>query len=70
MRQEQERMRANYERRKSQTADARKNEELEAELERTKAYYNKRIKDIEAKGIPGGKPGKPPKAGEQPSAVK
>lgn len=64
MRQEQERMKGNYERRIQQTPSGKEVQKLNQELENTKNYYNKRIKELEAK-----QPGKKPPKGEKSSAV-
>lgn len=49
MRQEQERVKAGYEARAGNSGDSKMVKELETELEKTKAYYNKRIREIEDK---------------------
>ena len=49
MRQEQERIKANYEARQGNSADAKLVKQLEDELQKTKNYYNKRIREIEDK---------------------
>ena len=54
MRQEQERMRQLYEERSGNSGDSKRIKELESELEKTKSYYNKRIREIEEKHKYGG----------------
>lgn len=54
MRQEQERMRQLYEERSGNSGDSKRIKELETELEKTKSYYNKRIREIEEKHKYGG----------------
>lgn len=49
LRQEQERMRQVYEDRSANPAEAAKVADLEKELQRTKDYYHKRIREIEDK---------------------
>lgn len=49
MRQEQERMRNIYEERAKNPADAKKVNELENDLQKTKEYYIKRIRELEDK---------------------
>lgn len=49
MRQEQERMKALYEERAANSGNMKMVRELESELEKTKSYYNKRIREIEDK---------------------
>lgn len=49
LRQEAERVKEKYEGKKGSSAEAKKVAELEHELETTKAYYNKRIREIEEK---------------------
>lgn len=49
LRQELERMKGIYEERSKNPAEAIKVNELEDELSKTKAYYNKRIREIEDK---------------------
>ena len=49
LRQEQERMRQVYEERAANPHEAKRINELESELQRTKAYYHKRIREIEDK---------------------
>ncbi len=49
LRQESERIKDVYEGKKTQGPEAKKIAELEKEIETTKAYYNKRIKEIEDK---------------------
>jgi len=57
-------MKGNYERRVAQTPTGKEVQKLTQELENTKSYYNKRIKELEAR-TPGAKPPK----GEKSSAV-
>ena len=49
MRQEQERIKAIYEERAGNSGDSKLVKDLENELEKTKSYYNKRIREIEDK---------------------
>ena len=49
LRQEQERMKQVYEDRSANPAEATKVNELEKELQRTKDYYHKRIRELEDK---------------------
>lgn len=49
MRQEQERIKAQYEGKSGLTQDAKRVRDLEDELQKTKTYYNKRIREIEEK---------------------
>ena len=49
MRQELERVKQNYENKASKTPEAKKVKQLEEELQKTKDYYNKRIREIEDK---------------------
>jgi hypothetical protein len=49
LRQEQERMKQVYEDRSANPAEAAKVNELEKELQRTKDYYHKRIRELEDK---------------------
>ena len=49
MRQEQERIKEMYEARAGNSGDSKIIKELEKELEKTKSYYNKRIREIEDK---------------------
>lgn len=49
MRQEQERMKAIYEERAANSGNMKMVRDLEDELEKTKSYYNKRIREIEDK---------------------
>jgi hypothetical protein len=49
LRQEQERMRQVYEQRAANPGEAKKVNELEEELQKTKAYYHKRIRELEEK---------------------
>jgi len=49
LRQEQERMREVYEDRAANPSEAKKANELEKELQRTKEYYHKRIRELEDK---------------------
>lgn len=49
MRQEQERMKAIYEERAANSGNMKMVKDLEDELEKTKSYYNKRIREIEDK---------------------
>jgi hypothetical protein len=64
MRQEQERIKARYESVQGQSAEAKQAKLLEDELQKTKAYYTKRIREIEDKykyGM-GKAPAGPPKS--------
>lgn len=56
LRQEQERMRQIYEQRSANPTEAKKVNELEDELKKTKVYYQKRIKELEDKYRYGGAP--------------
>ncbi len=49
LRQEQERMRQVYEQRAANPHEAKKVNELEDELQKTKAYYHNRIRELEEK---------------------
>jgi hypothetical protein len=49
MRQEQERIKANYEARAGNSGDSKLVKQLEDELAKTKVYYNKRIREVEDK---------------------
>ena len=49
MRQEQERIKQIYEERAGNSGDSRLIKDLEDELQKTKSYYNKRIREIEDK---------------------
>lgn len=49
MRQELERVKANYESKAGKTPEAKQVKQLEEELQKTKDYYNKRIREIEDK---------------------
>ena len=49
MRQEQERIKANYEARAGNSGDSKLVKSLEDDLAKTKNYYNKRIREIEEK---------------------
>lgn len=49
MRQELERVKQNYEAKGQKTPEAKKVKQLEEELQKTKDYYNKRIREIEDK---------------------
>lgn len=49
MRQEQERIKAQYESRAGNSGDSKMVKQLEDELAKTKTYYNKRIREIEDK---------------------
>ena len=61
LRQEQERMRQIYEDRSANPTEAKKVNELEDELKKTKVYYQKRIKELEDKYRYGGAPPATPK---------
>lgn len=65
LRQEQERMRQIYESRAANPHEAKKVNELEDELQKTKTYYHKRIKELEDKYRYGGVP--PQRAAPEPS---
>ena len=56
LRQEQERMRQIYESRSANPTEAKKVNELEDELKKTKVYYQKRIKELEDRYRFGGAP--------------
>ena len=49
MRQELERVKQNYESKSLKTPEAKQVKQLEEELQKTKDYYNKRIREIEDK---------------------
>jgi chromosome segregation ATPase len=59
MRQEQERIKARYESVQGQSAEAKQAKLLEEELQKTKAYYTKRIREIEDKHKYGKAPAAP-----------